>query len=284
MGKTLLSKKQKLSKARISVVMPVYNSVKYVDKAVKSILSQSFEDFEFIIIDDCCTDGTSKLLQDFAKADGRIIYERNSKNMKIAYSRNRGIELSTSAYIATMDADDIALPHRLGQQYEFLQNNPDVGVCMGNLNVIDENGAFKYTREYPVSDKDIRKAFFLFNPIPNPTVMCRKEIYETVDGYDEAFHPIDDLDFWIRVGVEYKFGNVGVAVIDYRVHHEGSSHAFPRDVERLTFKLRFKALKLGYRPSAKATILNIVQLGLLYIMPEKFKIPLFNMLRRKGLL
>src|SRR3989442_874819 len=113
--------------ARISVVMPVYNAERYVTEAIDSILQQTFEDFEFIIVDDGSTDRTPSILHSFASKDGRIrLYQQG--NAGLVASLNCCFRLATAPYIARMDADDISLPERLRAQFEYLGNHRDVGI------------------------------------------------------------------------------------------------------------------------------------------------------------
>mgnify|MGYP001335336150 FL=1 len=108
---------------KVSVVMPVYNTETFVREAIESILNQTFKDFEFIIIDDCSTDRSWDIIEEYSKTDARIIIGRNEKNMGISYTRNKLIELATTNYIASQDSDDISKLYRLEKEYLFLINH-----------------------------------------------------------------------------------------------------------------------------------------------------------------
>jgi glycosyltransferase involved in cell wall biosynthesis len=123
---------------KISVIMPVYNTAPYLPAAIESILSQSFTDFEFLIIDDGSTDGSYEVCEKYAEQDERIKLSRNDKNMGISYTRNKLIELANSEYIAPQDSDDISLPHRLELSYEYLQSHLKTAVVSGDNIIIDE--------------------------------------------------------------------------------------------------------------------------------------------------
>ena len=112
----------------ISVLMPVYNSEKYVAEAIESILCQTYKDFEFIIINDASTDSSLKIIAKYAKQDKRIKLINNKKNVKISASLNKGLSIAKGKYIARMDSDDISLPSRFELQTKFLADNPAVGI------------------------------------------------------------------------------------------------------------------------------------------------------------
>ena len=115
---------------QISVIMPVYNTEKYLSEAIESILTQSFTNFEFIIIDDCSTDDSYYICEKYAKKDDRIQIFRNKKNMWISFTRNRLIECSNTNYIASQDSDDISEINRLKLSYNFLDKNKKLWSCI----------------------------------------------------------------------------------------------------------------------------------------------------------
>jgi len=120
----------------ISVVMPVYNTEKFVAEAIESILAQTFTDFEIIIIDDCSTDKSWQIIQDFSEKDQRIVTIQNSENQGLARSLNKGLKIAKGQFIARMDADDISMPQRFEIQLDFLKNHPDVGVVGSTVKFI----------------------------------------------------------------------------------------------------------------------------------------------------
>ena len=260
--------------------MPAYNAEKYISEAIESILNQTFKDFEFIIINDGSTDSTPNIIDKYARLDKRIIVLNNEKNLNIAESRNRGVEIAKGKYIATMDSDDRALPDRLKNQLEFLESNKGIAISIGNINIMDGKGVFQYTRNYPVADKDIRSKVYRFNPFPNPTIMCRREVYEKNGKYNNAYVPIDDFDFWLRAGTQFKFGNCGNIVLDYRVASKSASHGKIRLTEKITFKLRWKAFKLGYKFTVVDVFFNLFHLFSFALLPSKLKVRIFNLLRK----
>ncbi len=128
-----------MTKPLVSVIMTVYNAEHYLDNSITSILSQTYSNFEFIIIDDCSTDNSYQILQKYAALDKRIKLFRNTVNKKQAFSANIGIENSAGKYIVRMDADDISLPDRIMQQVNFMEQNQDVVVCGARCSVIRDD-------------------------------------------------------------------------------------------------------------------------------------------------
>ena len=135
--------------------MPAYNAEKYIGEAIESILNQTFKDFEFIIIDDCSTDKTWEIIQEYAKKDSRIRAFHNEHNLYISKARNLSIELSQCDILAIMDADDNSMPNRLEKQYNLLLNNPDIAVVGAFMEIIDELGKSILIRKYLEKDEDL---------------------------------------------------------------------------------------------------------------------------------
>ena len=148
-----------MNKPLVSVVMPLYNAEKYVGEAVESVLSQSYTNFELIIVNDASTD--KSVAQVKRIVDRRIVIIENEKNLGIVASRNRGLALAKGKYIAVLDSDDIALPNRLEKQEAFLEANPEYGICGSYYHVINGNGKKILSFKVPVSSSD-NKTFLLF--------------------------------------------------------------------------------------------------------------------------
>ena len=137
---------------KISVVMSCYNRENFVRDAIESILNQTYTDFEFIIIDDCSTDKTPEIIQEYADKDNRIVYIRNEENMDYNYNLRKGFKLAKGEYIARMDDDDISLPERFEKQVSYLDEHPDITV-LGSL--IDIFGELKIESWVKETDPDV---------------------------------------------------------------------------------------------------------------------------------
>ena len=202
---------------RVTVLMSVYNGERFLWEAIDSILSQTFNDFEFVIVDDGSTDGTSTLLA--AEHDPRIRIVRNDKNLGLQRSLNIGLELACGHYVARLDADDIAMPDRLEKQVCFLDNHPEIGILGTACRLINVNGQHLGVSQYPLGDVQIRWRSLLTNPFAHPTVMVHREVL-TQHGlrYNHDLHATEDYDLWTRVLKFTRGANLSEPLIKRRVH------------------------------------------------------------------
>jgi len=207
----------------ISVLMPVYNAEKYIQAAVESILKQTFTNFEFIIINDGSTDGTLKILENYALQDNRIrLISRENKGL--VSTLNEGIALVKSPLVARMDADDIAHLNRLAVQMKFMDSHPEV-VCVGSkVGVIDGHGRYLIdTVPKLMHDEIVQSALQGVSPITHPTAMIRSKELGKVGGYKEANYPAEDLALWLDLSEVGKLANLDESLIDYRIHDDSIS-------------------------------------------------------------
>ncbi len=184
-------------KPAVSVLLPVYNAKAFLRQAIDSILTQTFTDFEFIIINDGSTDGSEAIIQSYT--DERILLVNNNGNQGLIFTLNRGIEMAQGRFIARMDADDVALPERLERQVAYLENS-DVAFLATRVKLIDVNG--DSLPDWPddaqnVSAKAIKRFLLKDNCIAHPSVIGRtksfkKYQYKTNQKYSE------DYDLWLR--------------------------------------------------------------------------------------
>ena len=224
---------------KISVITAVFNGQKYLEESIKSILEQTFLDFEFIIVDDGSTDKTKEILKNWAKKDSRIKIITNLKNIGLTKSLNRAINIAKGEYIARQDADDISLPQRLEKQVVFLENNPEVKF-LGTFGYAI-NGEGKTLREevLPVSPQEIKNILIKRNPFIHTSVMIRKEIIDKLGGYNENFKFIQDYELWFRILRVTKGENLPLFLVKKRYTSEMIS--FKNNKEQL--KQRVALLK-----------------------------------------
>jgi len=268
----------KMKNPKISVVMPVFNSEKFLIEAIQSILSQTYQNFEFIIVDDASTDKSLSISEEYAKKDNRIKVIKNKFNKGIAISRNIGIRNSKGKYIATQDSDDISNPERLIKQFMFLDKNPDVGVVGSHIRIFGDNG--ESYRFYNQNDKDLRNKIFFYSPIAQPASMIRKKVFKDVGYYDEKYPPCEDLDLWFRIGNKYKFANIQEILINYRERNESATYKKTKMMEKLSLEIRLKNKKnKSYNFGIIELLFNMLHLISIYIIPSKLKINLFKIIR-----
>lgn len=267
---------------KISVVMPAYNAGKYISEAMESILGQTFNDLELIVVDDDSTDDTLRIVDEYRRADERIVVLKNKENLKLARTLNRGIKAARGKYIARMDADDVSLPDRLGKQINFMEENPEVGIVGGTMIIIDEEGRRKGERRYWVEDEEIKKRIFLYSPFCHPAIMMRKSVLSKAGLYNPRYNPAEDYEFYFRVGLHAKFANLEDELIRYRVISDSMTTGGLKRMELKTIEARRKFFD---HPVYQATILDKFYNFLHYlsaavpIMPPKLKIWLFGKIR-----
>ena len=193
--------------------MPVYNESLYIKEAINSVLCQTYQDFELIIIDDFSTDNTVDLIKQFN--DDRIVFIQKEKNTGYTVSLNLGIEISQGKYIARMDGDDICHEDRYKDQFEFLENNSDYVLCGSQYNRLDDQKPFIL----PSENDDIKAMLLRGNQFIHPSVMMRKAVLiENNIRYNKDREPAEDYDLWVRLMPFGKFMNLKKTLISYRIH------------------------------------------------------------------
>ncbi|WP_330110241.1 glycosyltransferase [Methylophaga thalassica] len=225
----------------ISVLMSVYNTEKYLVEAIESILNQSFNNFEFIIINDGSTDRSEDILR---------YYERKDKRIKLISRENRGLVLSlnealdcaSASLIARMDADDISLPQRFEEQIKYLKDNPDV-VCVGTAQIIiDEDGDELTRLNVPTENSVIQKRLLEGHcPLEHPSVMFRTDAVKALGAYRKDCEAAEDYDLWLRLGEVGKLANINKPLIQYRYLSSSVSAANQTKQKESTKKACFDA-------------------------------------------
>ena len=198
--------------------MSVYNGEEYLAEAVDSVLNQSFEDFELIIINDCSTDKTGEILERYAARDARVRVHTNEVNLRLPSSLNKAISLAEGKYIARMDADDICLPDRFEKQYAFMEAHPDTALSSCRFmtlknQVISSGGCGGKT-----DNESIKAMLLVTNPILHPGIIAKAEVIREL-GYDKSFTCTEDMEIWSRfVMAGHKIEIQPEYLMIYRLH------------------------------------------------------------------
>jgi glycosyltransferase involved in cell wall biosynthesis len=261
----------------VSVIIPVYNCEQYIRTAVESIIAQSYKNLEIIIIDDGSTDSTWDILNELKLRDGRIATYRNKRNLKIVGTLNFGIEKSNGKYIARMDGDDYREVDSIYQQVSFLENNQDVVIVGGSIDVCDGDLNVVNHRKYPLIDEEIRAKLFRYNPFAHPAIVIRKSALE---GNPYLLNWAEDYDIYFRLGNKGKFANLPTTVLKLRTHSSSISQSKVSYQEYLTLYIRLKAVfEYGYTMTNIDKVYFILQLLSKWLMPVRFRFWLFNKIR-----
>jgi len=201
------------SEPKVSVVIPTYNRASLLGKALESVLSQTFQDLEIIVVDDGSTDETPKILNDWRKREPRLVVLRNEKNLGQRFNfpkvLNRGLKITRGKYVARLDDDDTWEDRtKLAEQVAFLESHPDHVAVGTRMIVVDEAGKEVYRFLPRESDPEIREAALFSKPIAHPTAVFRRDTAIGAGLYDENFPFAEDWDLWLRLGKIGKLANL----------------------------------------------------------------------------
>jgi glycosyltransferase involved in cell wall biosynthesis len=221
----------------VSVLLPVYNSEEYLDDAIKSILNQTFKEFEFIIIIDGCTDRSLEIAQSYK--DSRINLINNKDNKGFVYRLNESLALAKGQYISIMNADDIALSDKLEKQISLLKSDKDIGIC-GTW--IERFGKYNDILKHPSEHHNIMVDLFYGNPFAHPTVVFNKSLLKSLPTwYDENYATAEDFDFFQRLILFTKGKNISEVLLKYRTHSSQITevHQQTQNTRALELRKRF---------------------------------------------
>lgn len=238
----------------VSVVMPVYNGGKYLAEAIKSILDQTFPDFEFIIIDDGSSDRSVRIISEFK--DRRIFLKQNAANEGDCRCRNFGMKTARGKYICVMDQDDISEPERLQKQFQFMEINPDTGICGSYAKNIPSNILTMFATDF-----DQLKVEFLSNNfcVHSSRFMQRMYLDKFNLRYNEDVRYACDFDFCARALRYFKVQNIPDVLLQYRRHPEQTSVTKSTEVTNHADMIRVNQLidNLGFQLEEIPVLLHL---------------------------
>jgi glycosyltransferase involved in cell wall biosynthesis len=260
----------------ISVVMPSFNRAHYISQAIESVLSQTYSQWELIIIDDASTDTTALIVANFIKKDGRIRYIKNEVNSGISKSRNRGVAEARGEYIAMLDSDDVWLDaKKLEKQMDFFAHYPQhpehtafspkpLGVLGTWIQKMDDLGNLAEKISFLSDDANIRKNILYKNPIAQSSAVLKTEIVKKAGGYDENIVTMDDHDLWLRMGLISDIAVLPEYTTGYRIHPGGITKKKKLKVatEELHIISKYKAQYPGF---LFCTMKGLVRLALAWL-------------------
>jgi len=238
---------------KVSILMATYNRPQFIGASIKSVIGQTFGDWELIISDDSENDATEKAVEFFAKKDKRVRYFHRPAKGTIANSSNFALAQAKGEYVAILDDDDAwADPDKLGKQSKFLDDHPDCGGCGGGIITMDERGVETGRILKPVTDHVIRQVALFANPVANSTGMFRRALGGL---YDESLPQFADWDFWLRLGTKSKLYNFPEYFLNYRMWGGTASFANQRQNVDLAFVI-VRRYRRDYPGFTKAMLLT----------------------------
>lgn len=249
--------------------MPVFNAAKFLDQSIQSILNQTFSDFEFIIIDDASTDNSWKIIKSYAKKDSRIIALKNHINLGVSLTSNIAISKARGKFLARMDADDISFNDRIEKQVKFLIKNPQVVAVGGQCVVIDEFDNIIGNKNFPTQSEKLKDMIFWAIPMQQPSMMINlSKLPKKFVWYTPNQSSAEEVNLMFRFMLYGQITNLEDNLLFYRHLNNSLSHKNPKTTFKLTIKSRLSAIKLGFRPSFKAVILNLMQIIIIGLIPN----------------
>lgn len=243
-----MTTEQIISNLKVTVLMSVYNGEKYLKEAVDSILSQTFTDFEFLIIDDASTDKTPEILHSYG--DQRIRIVTNEENLGLTKSLNKGLALARGEYIARMDADDISYPQRIDMQVRYLEESRDVGLVGSSFEIIDEFGNIVSTNVYEnYTSEKIYYNLIFYNCIAHSSVMYRRDLVINIGGYNERLTRTQDYDLWNKISKRSRIEVIDEVLLKWRDSQSNISNKCKTEQDLIAkniFEENIKSLKQSY--------------------------------------
>jgi glycosyltransferase involved in cell wall biosynthesis len=215
----------------VTVLLAVYNGEKYLHQAVQSILNQTYSNFELILLDDGSSDHSLEIAQHYGDTDKRVrVYSH--ENMGQAKTRQKGVNLARGKYIAIIDADDIAIPQRLEQQVQYLENNLSCVVLGAGIIVIDPAENVLYAPAVTQGHEQILLELLQWkgSRICHPTVMMRTEAVRAVGGYIQEYH-WEDIDLFLKLAKVGRLENLPQKLLKHRLHLSSVTHTRDNDTK-----------------------------------------------------
>lgn len=220
----------------VSIVLPCYNGAGFLAQSINSVIAQTYIDWELIIVNDCSTDNSLAIMQDFAAKDERIHIINNEHNLKLPGALNRGFQEAKGKYLTWTSHDNRMAPTMLEEFVSYLDDNPDKGLVTACY------AAFSLTtgeQLYEVHHPDPQLNLPLFNCVCY-AFMYRREVLETVGGYDEGLFLVEDYDYWVRIWLQYHIGKVYKVLYYTGVGEETLTLSRKKDIAQKLAEMRLR--------------------------------------------
>jgi glycosyltransferase involved in cell wall biosynthesis len=234
--------------SKITVIIPSYNHEKFISDAINSVLRQTFQNFEILIIDDGSCDNSVEIIQKFN--DPRIKFSVNDRNCGAVYTTNKMIELASGEYIALLNSDDVWEPTKLEKQVQFLEDNKNYGAVFTQANIIKEDGDLLEDKSHnygSIFEQPNRTRFewlnYFFNvgnALCHPSILVRREVYQAVGLYNPLMASLPDFDMWVRVCLKYEIYVLPEKLVKFRIldNNRNASSATPENIIACQFEYK----------------------------------------------
>ena len=246
---------------KVTVFIPVYNREQYVGDAIESILAQTFSDFEILLVDDGSTDHSVDLIRSYTDPRIRLACK----------TRNKGVELARGQYMAMLDSDDRAYPHRLEKQVAFLDNHPDYAQVGSWCRMMDAQGhPLKRIKRQPIFPDDIHAQFLFRCAMSNRSIMARTAILQEY-GYRNDYPRCQDYELHVRLAKQYKLGNLPECLVYGRIHPQqitGQTTDLGDTKKQEIISGQLKELGVPFSPNDLAPHLTLSRMQKLGFIPD----------------
>ncbi len=223
---------------KVSVIIPTYNRMHLIARAIDSVLAQTFTDYEIIVIDDGSKDDTQQILQTYQTKIKYIFQD----NQGISEARNRGIQESKGEYIAFLDSDDWWAPEKLTEQVKILNTHKNIGIVYSRMPIINEKGETIGMKPNGASGKNFKELLEIWGDLPTSTVLTRRECFDKVGTFDKDLPPMEDIDMWLRISQFYDLYEIEGKTLAYYYRHGTQITANPIKVYEGLTKIYKKIL------------------------------------------
>ena len=218
--------------AKVDIIIPAYNSAKYLPQAITSVVAQTFEDWKILLVDDGSTDNTAEVVSPFLEALGEKIQYIKQSNGGLPAARNTAIRNSSAEFLALLDADDVWLPSRLLESLKCFESRPQVGLSYGFISRINQSSelidTWEGNKKYACGN--IASSIYMLKVnLPCPTITFRRKCIEEVGVFDESLRATEDRDLWLRIAQRYEVGLASAVIAYYRT----SAGSMSTDPERM---------------------------------------------------
>lgn len=211
---------------KVSVIMACHNSSAYLDEAVNSVLRQTLEDLELILIDDCSTDDTLEIAKRYQKQDERVSVLSLPINSGPAIARNTGFRAARGEWIGILDSDDVAMPSRFKEQMRLAESKKDLVMIGSNFISINENGNPILAYKYPTGHQELVKRLYSKRAFPpHSSMIYRRNVVDKLSGFNKRYVPSEDYDLWLRLSEVGKINSIDKTLVKIRKHKRNISNA-----------------------------------------------------------
>ncbi len=254
---------------KVSIIMGVYNGGEFLRESVRSVLGQTFKDFELIIVNDASSDGSAEIIKELQNTDDRIKLLNNSTNLGLTKTLNIGIQASRGEYLARLDSGDLCSTDRLEKQVRFLEANRGVGLLGSFMHIINTHGEIIKEVTYPTEDQEIKRDLIKYNPFVHSSIMFRKSVGEKAGFYDEDFRYAQDYFFYFKLFPFTKFANLPLYLVKYR--HMPNSITSTKNKKQMYFANKARAWAIGQGFYGKINYVYVLKYFLISLIPTKVK-------------